>query len=233
MAVCANPIPPNAEKGSVMTTPLRNTAVNTTAGMPVVRGLVWRTARISDQWERCVADTQFGTYEALEWSGGGFGGTIPARGEFGGHGSLAEAINVCQADYEQRILSAINPDFLSELDTARAEIERLGNLMAPEATVAAVKGHMLCMEAFGEMERRALTAESALTAAQERIAELEGALKPFAKCAEHYARNGYNMKEAVINQTTWGSDGTTAAVLTRGDFRDAAATLSPAVKDPK
>lgn len=109
-------------------TPLRNTAENATAGVPVVRGLVWSGDR---------AETVFGRYlVGLDpWSAGEL---FEMRGpDCGDSDTLATADGLptveaaqaaAQTHFEQLGLAIVNPDFLSELDTARAEIERLRGL---------------------------------------------------------------------------------------------------------
>lgn len=78
-----------------------------------VKPLQWREARISDRWRRETADSILGQYEAVEWSDGSFGGSVPSEDrdepneEFTAL-SLEAAKATCQADYEQRILSALD-----------------------------------------------------------------------------------------------------------------------------
>lgn len=82
----------------------------TVQGEPVaVKNLEWKDGRISNKWERLTAETIFGQYEALEWSDGGFGGSIPngeGSEEFSSV-SLEAAKAAAQADFETRIRSAI------------------------------------------------------------------------------------------------------------------------------
>lgn len=96
--------------------------------------LEWREARVSDRWPRYSADSVFGRYEAMQWSDGSFGGSIPDSKEFCCD-SLDEAKMICQTDYESRIDTArdkwcdeagsYNADiFPSEL-AARAAIEAM------------------------------------------------------------------------------------------------------------
>jgi hypothetical protein len=70
--------------------------------------LNWYEARCSDQWERFSADSVFGSYEALEWSNGGFGGTFApvaegVRGIEFSAASLEHAKEICERDYSMRI----------------------------------------------------------------------------------------------------------------------------------
>lgn len=75
-----------------------------------IKPLVWREARVSDKWPRYSAESIFGDYEALQWSNGAFGGSIPVQGtknkEFTSD-SLESAKEVCQADFDGRIRSAL------------------------------------------------------------------------------------------------------------------------------
>lgn len=236
------------------------------AGVPVVRGLVWRDLRphsFPDMWS---ATSQCGVYDIEEQSAS----DSPVYVALGPHyapiadkDSLDEAKDACQADYEARILSAINPDYASELDTARAEIERLRAMLtatekhgsvyaavervldersawvtrpnhettmrvALAATIAANEllgdpvgkvADAQCAVTNAEMARddeqeRADRAESSLTAAQARIAELEGALREIAAPIE-----------GVAVGDPWAF---------YADMQEhARATLSPAVKEPK
>lgn len=64
--------------------------------------LDWREARVSDRWPRYSAESVFGNYEALQWSDGSFGGSVPDNKEFSCD-SLEEAKRICQADYEGRV----------------------------------------------------------------------------------------------------------------------------------
>jgi hypothetical protein len=75
--------------------------------VPKVKALVWKEARISDQWERFSAECVFGCYEVLEWSDGGFGGTLPGSLTEFDADSIEAAKAAAQADYERRIRSAI------------------------------------------------------------------------------------------------------------------------------
>ena len=117
-------------------TTLRDAAENATAGVPVVRGLVWRDLRpnaFPDMW---CATSACGVYDIEEHSAS----DSPVYVALGPHyafiankDSLDEAKLAAQADYDARILSALNPDFLAALDTARAEIERLTKALKPFA----------------------------------------------------------------------------------------------------
>jgi len=139
-----------------MTSPLRD-AESATAGVPVVRGLEWSSESpysVSRNPKlRLFYATEAVWYEEsfqyIELSGGN------ASGRFE---TVKQAQAAAQADYEQRILSSLNPDFLSELDTARAEIERL-------------RGERTYFSGLAEEQHNIDVA--ALTTAQARIAELE------------------------------------------------------------
>jgi len=177
------------------------------AGVPVVRGLVWRS--VSDSVDE--ADTPIGEYQVAYYievgEGSGWSAVFRDNEEIGEYPTSLTAMSACQADYEQRITSALNPDYVSALDAARAEIERLrrenAGLRGGEATYVA-----------------------ALTAAQERIAELEGALKPFA-----FEVGMTIFEEDPDDMPVY--EHRASANVTIGDFRRARATLSPAVKEPK
>lgn len=104
-----------------MTSPLRD-AESATAGVPVVRGLAWEA---DDHRSMHCAGSALGVYCAWEITGTGVWARPDAPSGTLCGTTLDHAKAAAQADYEQRILSALNPDFLSELDTARAEIERL------------------------------------------------------------------------------------------------------------
>lgn len=177
-----------------MTSPLHD-AESATAGVPVVRGLVWTKHPTNDIWR---VDTLLGAYKV-------YGIMMPASWVFDGNdGTVLEANAdnpdaskaACQADFEQRCLAIINPDFLSELDTARAEIGRLrhDNEMLTTGGIAEVAvRNPSVMDYMRHWEGRAETAESALTAAQARIAELEGALAKANRTATDrlYMMNAY------------------------------------------
>lgn len=85
-------------------------AASARADVPVVKPLKWRAARVSDKWERYEAETMFGTYEALEWSDGTYGVSIPVADgpakEFRAQ-TIKAAKAAAQADYDARILSAL------------------------------------------------------------------------------------------------------------------------------
>lgn len=74
----------------------------------VTEKLPWREARVSDKWERYSAESVFGNYEALEWSNGGYGGTLApasedARGVEFDATSIDHAKSICEADYAVRL----------------------------------------------------------------------------------------------------------------------------------
>ena len=80
-----------------------------------VKALVWEEARFSSRWERFVSNTLIGVYEALEWSNGEYGWSRPGKyrddiGEEFLATSISEAKAAAQADYERRILSAIEEE---------------------------------------------------------------------------------------------------------------------------
>jgi len=112
-------------------TTLRDAAENATAWVPVVpvvRGLVWEVGpyTLNAQGYR-IEYGEGGRLYVRSSEASGMFGTI----EFADSVDAAKA--AAQADYEQRILSTLNPDFLSALDTARAEIERLRAALKPFA----------------------------------------------------------------------------------------------------
>jgi hypothetical protein len=78
-----------------------------------------------------------------------------------------------------QVIDAIDPRdvlaLLSELDTARKEVERLGTLT--EQRFERIDSLTVDLERVG---RQSAASDRALTAAKARIAELEGALEPFA-----------------------------------------------------
>ncbi|MAK86551.1 MAG: hypothetical protein CMK96_06335 [Pseudomonas sp.] len=84
-----------------------------TRAAPKVKPLVWKDSRFSSS-PRETASTLVGCYEAMLWSSGQYGGSVPSEDEdeswreFDGCGSMEEAKAVCQADYERRILSALD-----------------------------------------------------------------------------------------------------------------------------
>ena len=126
-------------------TSLRDAAENATAGVPVARGLVWRDLRpnaFPDMW---CATSACGVYDIEEHSAS----DSPVYVALGPHyafiankDSLDEAKLAAQADYDARILSALNPDFLSALDTARAEIERLKKALAEAMPILKAVAHI-------------------------------------------------------------------------------------------
>ena len=200
-------------------TDLRDAAESATAGVPVVRGLEWRSGR---------AETVLGRYlvGVDAWSTGhrfemrspdcGDSDTLATADDLP---SIDAAEAAAQADYEQRILSALNPDFLSELDTARAEIESIS------ATAEA-------------NEWRAETAESALTAAQARIAELEQTLRRAAPLVRlltvrQVLLSSSNTAIEASGLNPWAINEGLATGDERIDAWWIDATLSPAVKEPK
>lgn len=236
-----------------------NTAENATAGVPVVRGLEWTNGKaVSSIGRYSIQRTDDGyasVWEHEELAHFGFNTDDPFH----------EAKKTVEADYEQRITAALNPDFLSELDTARAEIERLKSMftatekhgsvyaavervldersawvarpnhettlrVALAATIAAndILGDPVgkvadaqCAVTNAEIARddeqeRADRAESALTAAQARIAEQQASLE-----AIELACLSEDDDSAAINANVFD-------IVTR-----ARATLSPAVKEPK
>lgn len=76
--------------------------------MSEVKKLQWYEARVSDAWERYSAESAFGNYEALEWSNGGYGGTLApvdedARGVEFNANSIEAAKQICEADYAMRV----------------------------------------------------------------------------------------------------------------------------------
>lgn len=80
-------------------------------GVPKVKPLVWVDGRISRSSERETAESILGVYEVLRWYSGHYGGTLPDADlgkEFGGRDSLDAAKAVAQADFERRILSALD-----------------------------------------------------------------------------------------------------------------------------
>lgn len=111
---------------------------------------------------------------------------------------------------------------LSELDTARKEVERLrGETFL--ASAEAAEHHRDNAIAMWDAEvKRANALDIALTEAKARIAELEGALEPFAAIGQYLIDEGFVTKPDTAE--VWGFDGIS---LTYGDFRTAARTLSP------
>ena len=202
-----------------MTSPLRDAAESATAGVPVVRGLVWRDLRpnaFPDMW---CATSACGVYDIEEHSAS----DSPVYVALGPHyafiankDSLDEAKLAAQADYEQRIRYALNPDFLSALDTARAEIERLRVEYERADHAASCLADMV-----NELQ-------PALTAAQARIAELEERLGTLHSFVSVMIGSG---PECVIPEEIASPLGIPLRI---GNLmREIDATLSPAVKEPK
>lgn len=102
-------------------TPLREAAEK--AG--IVKPLVWRS--VSDRADE--ADTPFGEYQVAYYTeqgeGSGWSAVFRDNEEIGEYPTSLIAMTACQSHLDAAILSALNPDFLSELDTARKEVERL------------------------------------------------------------------------------------------------------------
>ena len=130
--------------GSGTVTPLRVRAAAMLrackGGAVKVKPLEWVDARFRDS-PRETADTLLGTYEVLQWAQGDFGGGVPKddpdapNSEFGGAKSMEEAKAAAQADYERRILAALEPapdqgewepDILDDT-SARALVGEIGN----------------------------------------------------------------------------------------------------------
>jgi len=231
------------------------------AGVPVVRGLVWESINSSSMWaaQKWATATEFWwCYRVALTAERAHSLVLEMGGNhniyLGLHSTWDEAAIAAQADYEQRILSALNPDFLSELDTARAEIERLrtqGNwavlhdvlnyLNTLEDRVVAKKDiYAAVMEmrphppvsqdenfqdyhegVVAALVERMNAAESALTAAQERIAEQRDAI---AKAIVPLQAQAFRAEQ------TLGFVPADLAETLRVLHR---ATLSPAVKEPK
>lgn len=79
-----------------------------------VKPLVWEDAKISSQCVRQTAETLFGVYEALQWSDGTYGGSIPTGSdepnkEYGDLPTLEAAKAAAQADHDARIRAALEP----------------------------------------------------------------------------------------------------------------------------
>lgn len=182
-----------------MTNPLREAAEK--AG--IVRKLEWHEF---ERGNSVYALAIVGQYSA--WDFDGKDGHWRAPESFAGRrvsGDIEAAKAAAQADYEQRIHSALNPDFLSELDTARKEVERLRAYaetiskvvceiapLAGSESITKVGDAYYADPAFHahritEMRQtthdghvakvKAHRAETTLTEAKARIAELEGALE--------------------------------------------------------
>jgi hypothetical protein len=123
------------------------------------------------------SETEFGTYGIVK-SMGRYEAWLRTKPVSGSYVSSAEAMNAAQADYEARILSALNPDFLSELDTARKEVERLGKLS--DQQFERIDSLTADLERVG---RQSAASDRGLTEAKARIAELEGLVSE----AQYYA----------------------------------------------
>jgi len=93
----------------------------------IVRPLVFRND---------MALTPFGVYQ-IEDTKGGFVWSL--EGIRGNHffpcRERGQAEAAAQADFEKKVRKGINPDFLSELDTARKEVERLREALKPFAAL--------------------------------------------------------------------------------------------------
>lgn len=187
-------------------TPLRD-AESATAGVPVVRRLEWRS--VSDRVDE--ADTPIGEYQVAYYTevseGEGWSAVFRDNEEIGEYPTSSIAMSACQADYERRGREIINPDFLSELDTARAEIKRLRGMWVEADEDAKVQKEFLAVS------------DAALTAAQARIAELEHTVEFVQRWAwrETPATNAERL----------------SVIKYHPGIKPADATLSPAVKEPK
>lgn len=248
------------------------------AGVPVARGLVWEqlTSPREDgppdliaEWE---ADSIVGLY-FIEDDGPEWVLRLATVGDTFLIGRSDEPDNlrlVAEQDIRGRILSALNPDYLSALDTARAEIERWREYASTLSAVVHAIAPMAGSEAFkqvapdtfradpayfvhriaelrqaahdGKLAKvEASRAQSALTAAQERIAELEGALKPFADGMDAYEKHCHDEMDWVPPPEQYDADmvdylgvtGSYVNLFPLSALRTARATLSPAVKEPK
>lgn len=208
------------------------------AGVPVVRRLDWRdlTSPREDGPPEPTGDidaqTMFGEYSvcvdeaAIDDAGDDWKWCVWTPVESLGHfADLDEAKAAAQADYEQRITAALNPDYVSALDTARAEIERLRERLRDIiderdnlSTIIATEIDDVAGVELDDMEERATRAESALTAAQARIAELE-------RTVEFVQRWAWRESPA--------TDAERMSVIKYHPGIRPAATLSPAVKEPK
>lgn len=172
--------------------------------------------------------------------------------------SVAEAKAAAQSDYEQRILSAID---LTALEASQAEVERWREYASTLSAVVLGIAPLAGSEAFKQVAPDTFCADpayfahriaelrqaahdgklakveagratSALTAAQERIAELERVAAPFANFVDWVQIDlgqTKDPKERVIvagDENYWG-------YVEWQYFLDLHATLSPAVKEPK
>lgn len=238
------------------------------AGVPVARGLVWEqlTSPREDgppdliaEWE---ADSIVGLY-FIEDDGPEWVLRLATVGDTFLIGRSDEPDNlrlVAEQDIRGRILSALNPDYLSALDTARAEIERWREYASTLSAVVHAIAPMAGSEAFkqvapdtfradpayfvhriaelrqaahdGKLAKvEASRAQSALTAAQERIAELEDVQTAARRFMPH-AQVAFLWSEGNIRSGE--VDRYREAYRALGDaLASARATLSPAVKEPK
>ena len=111
------------------------------APMVTVKPLVWQSSRVSDRYERFSADSPWGRYEALEWSDGSFGGTLPRVDcdsdsvEFSVE-SMSAALAYCQADYVERM----KPLFADPLSDPRV----VALVEAAQALGAMPEGYCFC-----------------------------------------------------------------------------------------
>lgn len=110
----------------------------------LVKPLEWREARVSDRWERYSADTLFGSYEALEWSNGTFGGSVPVGGDEPNEefvaASIEEAKDIAQNHYEAKIGPALNDKITTLLSAAEAFITEAENMGWGERSETALPG---------------------------------------------------------------------------------------------
>jgi len=214
-----------------------NAAENATAGVPVVRGLEWQVDFAHTNLGLFYFVSRYPECAVLEKNEG----SMSLKSAWA---TVEDAKAEAQADYERRVRNILNPDFLSELDTARAEIERLREALTfyqdgftfitdkRRPGLAWVPTETL-LDDCGNIARIALSADpvapSALTAAQARIAELETALLPFVLAEPT------NIYSGDIEDP----DAEAETLFTENQFRFARevfakpATLSPAVKEPK
>lgn len=209
-----------------MTSPLRDAAESATAGVPVV---AWWEAPLRAAAEKATP----GTWEARTMAG-----WVAGFEFFGG----ADNAFTFPLDLEQEDVDFINAAqpqnvlaLLSELDTARAEIERLRGRLRDTtderdnlSTIVATEIDEVAGAELDDLEERVTSAESALTAAQARIAELEAALKPFGEAGDIFearAEAPPQSDEDPVHSWTHHKVGT--RTITVGDFRHARATLSP------
>ena len=83
-------------------------------GQVRVKPLEWVDAKFRSGSPRETAESLLGTYEVLQWAQGDFGGSVPqddpfaSNSEFCGAKSIEDAKTAAQADYERRILAALN-----------------------------------------------------------------------------------------------------------------------------